>query len=135
MDSNCPVSTVQTDSGGVIVWECFFRHTPGLLIPIKHHLNATAYLGIVAEHVHPKLPDYNCCFLPDNAPYRKAQVSSNWFLKYNNNRSVSSHSHQISLIKTESNRACSGCERESCSMTVLSWEICTIYLDGMFSIP
>lgn len=111
MDPTSSVSAVQTDSGGVIVLECFFRQTPGLLIPIKHHLNATAYLGIVAEHVHPKLPGYNCCFLPDNAPYRKAQVSSNCFLEYHNNRLVSSQSHQVSLIKTESNRACSGCDR------------------------
>lgn len=27
--------------------------TRTLLIPTKHHLNATAYLTIVADHVHP----------------------------------------------------------------------------------
>ncbi len=34
--------------GGMFSW-----HTLGPLIPIEHRLNATAYLSIVADHVHP----------------------------------------------------------------------------------
>ncbi len=37
--------------GGVMVRGIFSWHTLGPLVPIKHHLNATAYLSIVADHV------------------------------------------------------------------------------------
>ncbi len=51
MDPSCLVSTVL--AGGVMVWGIFSWHTLGPLVPIEHHLNATAYLSIVADHVHP----------------------------------------------------------------------------------
>ncbi len=53
MDPSCFVSTVQADGGGVMVWGIFSWHTLGPLVPIEHQLNATAYLSIVANHVHP----------------------------------------------------------------------------------
>ncbi len=37
----------------VMVWGIFSWHTLGPLVPIEHCLNATAYLSIVADHVHP----------------------------------------------------------------------------------
>ncbi len=46
-------STVQAGGWGVTVWGIFSWHTLGLLVPIEHRLNATAYLSIVADHVHP----------------------------------------------------------------------------------
>ncbi len=52
MDPACLVSTVQA-GGGVIVWGVFSWHTLGPLVPIEHRLNATAYLSMVADHVHP----------------------------------------------------------------------------------
>ncbi len=36
-----------------MVWGIFSWHTLGLLVPIEHNLNTTAYLSIVADHVHP----------------------------------------------------------------------------------
>lgn len=39
--------------GGVMVWGIFSCHTLGSFIPIEHHLNATGYLNIVADRVHP----------------------------------------------------------------------------------
>ncbi len=51
MDPSCLVSTVQ--AGGVMVWGIFSWHTLGPLVPIEHRLNTTAYLSIVADHVHP----------------------------------------------------------------------------------
>ncbi len=53
MDPSCLVSTVQAGGGGVIMWGLFSWHTLGLLVPIEHRLNATVYLSIVADHVHP----------------------------------------------------------------------------------
>ncbi len=53
MDPSCRVSMVQAGGGGVMVWGRFFWHTFGPLILIKHRLNTTAYLSIVADHVHP----------------------------------------------------------------------------------
>ncbi len=54
MDSFCLVSTVQAGGGGgVMVWGIFSWHTLGPLVPIEHCLNTTAYLSIVADHVHP----------------------------------------------------------------------------------
>ncbi len=52
MDPSCLVSTVQA-AGGVMVRGIFSWHTLGLLEPIEHRLNTTAYLSIVADHVHP----------------------------------------------------------------------------------
>ncbi len=53
MDPSCLVSTVQAGRGDVKGWGIFYWHTLGLLVPIEHCLNTTAYLSIVADHVHP----------------------------------------------------------------------------------
>ncbi len=53
IDPSCLVSTVQ--AGGVMVWGIFSWHTLGPLVPIEHRLSSTAYLSIVADHVHPFL--------------------------------------------------------------------------------
>ncbi len=53
MDPSCFVSTVLAGGGGVMVWGIFSWHNLGLLVPIEHRLNTTAYLSIVADHVHP----------------------------------------------------------------------------------
>ena len=51
-----------------------------------NHLNATAYLTIVADHVHPFMvtmyPSSNGYFQYGNAPCHKAKVISNWFHKH-----------------------------------------------------
>ncbi len=53
MDPSCLVLTVQAGGGGVMVWGIFSWHTLGLLVPIEHRLNTTAYLSIVVDHVLP----------------------------------------------------------------------------------
>ncbi len=55
MDPSCLVSMVQAGGGGVMVWAIFSWHTLGPLVPIEHRLNATAYLSIVADYVHPSM--------------------------------------------------------------------------------
>jgi len=44
---------VQAGGGGVMVWKMFSWHTLGPLVSIGHRLNATTYLSIVSDHVHP----------------------------------------------------------------------------------
>ncbi len=86
MDQSCLVS-VQA-AGGVMVWGIFSWHTLGPLVPIEHRLNATDYLSIVADDVHPFMtsvyPSSDSYFQQDNAPCHKAQIISDWFLKHEN---------------------------------------------------
>ncbi len=88
MDPSCLVSTVQAAGGCVKVWGIFSWHTLVPLVPIEHHLNATAYLSIVADHVHPFMttvyPSSDGYFQQDNAPCHKAQIISDWFLEHDN---------------------------------------------------
>ncbi len=102
MDPSCLVSMVQAGGGGVMVWGIFSWHTLGLLVLIEHRLNATAYLSIVVDHVHPFMttvyPSSDVYFQQDNAPWHKAQIVTGFL-----NMTMSSlysnglHSHQISI--------------------------------------
>jgi len=79
--SRCFVSTVQAaGGGGVMVWGIFSWHTLGPLVPIEHCLNATAYLSIVSDHVHPFMttvyPFSDGYFQQDNMQCQKAQLVS-----------------------------------------------------------
>ncbi len=88
MDPSCLVSTVQAaGGGGVMVWGIFSWHTLGPLVPMEHRLNTTAYLSIVADHVHPFITTvYHLLmyFQQDNASCHKAQIISEWFLDHDN---------------------------------------------------
>ncbi len=88
MDPSCLVSTVHAGCGGVMVWGIFSWHTLVPLVPIEHYLNATAYLSIVADHVHPFMtivyPSSDGYIQQDNAPCHKAQIISDWFLEHDN---------------------------------------------------
>ncbi len=88
MDPSCLVSKVQAAAGGVMVWGIFSWQTLGPLVPIEHRLNATAYLSIVADHLHHFMitvyPSSDGYFQQDNAPCHKAQIISDWFLEHDN---------------------------------------------------
>ncbi len=109
MDPSCLVSTVQA-GGGVMVWGIFSWHTLGPLVPIGHHLNATAYLSIVADHVHPFMttvyPSSDVYFQQDNAHVTKLKSSQTGFLNM-----TWVHFNQMASIVTrsQSNRAPLGC--------------------------
>ncbi len=84
MDLTCLVSMIQA---AVMVWGIFSWHTLDLLVPIEHRFNSTAYLSIVADHVHPFMTTvYHLLmyFQQDNAPCHKAQIISDWFLEHDN---------------------------------------------------
>ncbi len=84
MDPSCLVLMVQAGGGGLMVWGIFSWHTLGPFVPIEHRLYATAYLSIVADHVHPFMttvyPSSDGYFQQYNAPCHKAQIISDWFL-------------------------------------------------------
>ncbi len=115
MDPSCLVSTVQAgagaDGGGVIVWGIFSGHTLGSLEPIEHRLNATIYLIIVADHVHPFMttvnPSSDGYFQQDNAPCHKAQIISDWFLEHDNEFTLLKWPPRVT--RSQSNRAPLGC--------------------------
>ncbi len=88
MDPSCLVSMVQAAGGGVMVWGIFSWHTLSPLVPIEHHLNATAYLSIDCWPC-PSLYDYSvlifwCYFQQNNAQCHAAQIISDWFLEHDN---------------------------------------------------
>ncbi len=88
MDPSCLDSMVQAAGGGVMVWGIFSWHTLGPLVPIEHCLNATAYVSIVTDHIHPFMttvyPSSDGYFQQDNAQCHKAQMISDWFLEHDN---------------------------------------------------
>ncbi len=87
MDPSCLVSVVQAGGGGVMVWGIFSWHTLGPLVPIEHRLNATVYLSIVADHVHPFMTTVypSSDATSSRIMHRhKAQIISDWFLEHDN---------------------------------------------------
>ncbi len=70
------------------MWGIFSWHTFGPLVTIEHRLNATVYLSIVTDQVHPFMttvyPSSDGYFQQDKAPCHKAQIISDWFLEHDN---------------------------------------------------
>jgi len=75
---------VQAGGVGVMEWGMFSWHTLGPLVPIGHRLNATAYLSIVSDHVHPFMatmyPFSDGYFQQDNAHVTKLESFQIGFL-------------------------------------------------------
>ncbi len=103
MDPSCLVSTIQAAGGGVMVWGIFSWHTLGPLVPIEHRLYATAYLSIVADHVHPFMttvyPSSDATSSRIMHHVRKLKSSQTGFLNMTMSSLYSNglHSHQISI--------------------------------------
>ncbi len=93
---------VQAGGGGLMVWGIFSWHSLGPLVPIEHRLNATAYLSIVADPIHPFMitvfPSSDGYFQWDNAPCHK-ESSQTGLLNMTMSSLYSNglHSHQISI--------------------------------------
>ncbi len=113
---------VQAAGGGVMVWGIFSWHTLGPFVPIEHHLNATAYLSIVADHVHPFMttvyPSSDDHFQQDNACH-KAQIISDWFLEHDDEFTLLKCSQQSPDLN-QIEQLWDVVEREICIMAVQS---------------
>ncbi len=87
-----------------------FGHTLGPLVPIEHRLNATAYLSIVADHIHPFMttvyPSSDGYFQQDNEPSQSSNhlrlVSWTW-------QWVHFTQMASTVTRSQSNRAPLGC--------------------------
>ncbi len=103
MDPSCLVSTVQADGGGVMMWGIFSMHTLVPLVPIEHCLNATSYLSIVTDHVHPFMttvyPSSDATSSRIMHHVTKLKSSQTGFLNMTMSSLCSNglHSHQISV--------------------------------------
>ncbi len=104
MDPSSLVSTVQAGGGGgVMVWGIFSWHTLGPLVPIEHRLNATAYLSIVADHVHPFMTTVYHLLMTTSSKIMhhvtklKSSQTGFWNMTMSSLYSNGLHSHQISI--------------------------------------
>lgn len=117
MDPSCLVSTVQAGGGGAMVWGIYSWRTLGPLLPIEHCVNITAYLSIIADHVHPfRTSVYSSSdgyFQQDNEPCHKAQIISDWFLEHDNEFT------ELEWPPKSPDR-----NPKPCGGDVLEWEIC-----------
>ncbi len=97
---------VQAGGGGVMVWGIFSWHTLGPLVPIEHSLNATVYLSIVADLVHPFMttvyPSSDATSSRTMHHVTKLKSSQTGFLNMTMSSLYSNglHSHQISIQKS-----------------------------------
>ncbi len=102
-DPSCLVSMVQAGGDGVMVWGIFSWHTLGPLIPIEHSLNTSAYLSIVADHVHPFMTTVYHLLIATSSRIMhhvtKLKSSQTGFLHMTMSSLYSNtlHSHQISI--------------------------------------
>ncbi len=102
MNPFCLVSTVHA-AGGVMVWGIFSWHTLGPLVPIEQRLNATVYLSIVADHVHPFITTVYHLLMATSSRIMhhvtKSKSSQTGFLNMIMSSLYSNglHSHQISI--------------------------------------
>ncbi len=81
-------STVQAGGGGVMVCGIFSWHTLGSLVPMEHRLNTTAYLSIVADHVHPFMTTVYHLLMATSSRIMhhvtNLESSQDWFLEHDN---------------------------------------------------
>ena len=73
-------------------------------VPIDHRLNATDFLSIVSDRVHPfsptVYPSSDGYFQQDNASCDKAQIISNWFLEHDDEFTVTLMASTVTRSKS-----------------------------------
>ncbi len=111
MDPPCLVSTVQAGGGSGVMGGGYFLGTLWApLVPIEHRLNTTAYLSIVADHVHPFLTTVTHLLMATSSRIMhrvtKLKSSQTGFL---NMTRVHFTQMAFTVTRSQSNRAPLGC--------------------------
>ena len=79
------------------MWGVFCWHTIGPLIKVEQRLNATGYLNIIANQVHPFMaavyPSMNGFLQQDNSPCHKTRIVQEWFHE---------HDHEFRFLPAQS---------------------------------
>ncbi|GFX37116.1 transposable element Tcb2 transposase [Trichonephila clavipes] len=79
----CTVGHTQAGSGGIMLWGMFSWVTLGPVVVVEQTMNATGYLKIIADQLHPYMayvfPAGNGMFQMDNAPCQKSEIVLEWF--------------------------------------------------------
>ncbi len=134
--------------GGVMVWGIFSWHTLGPLVPIEpHRLNGTAYLSIVADHVHVFMSTVYPFLMATSSRIMhhatKLKSPQTGFLNMTMSSLYSNglHSHQISIRKSTfgmwwNGRVHHGCAADKSAETVWCYHVnMDQNLWGMFPTP
>ncbi|GFW51764.1 transposable element Tc1 transposase [Trichonephila clavipes] len=81
----CTVGHTQAGGGSIMLWGTFSWTFLGPVVVVKHTMNATGYLNIITDQLHPYVasvfPAGNGMFQQDNAPCHKAKIVLEWFQK------------------------------------------------------
>ncbi len=105
MDPSCLVTTVRAGGGGVLVRGIFSWHTLGLLVPIEHRLNATAYRVLLLTMYTPLWLQCTHILMATSSRkmhhFTKLKSSQTGFLNMTMSSLYSNglHIHQISIQK------------------------------------
>ncbi|GFX09605.1 transposable element Tcb1 transposase [Trichonephila clavipes] len=79
----CTVGHTQACDGSIMLWETFSWASLGPMVVVEQTMNATGYLNIIADQLHPYMacvfPAGNGMFQQDNAPCQKAIIVLEWF--------------------------------------------------------
>ncbi|GFW86552.1 transposable element Tcb2 transposase [Trichonephila clavipes] len=80
------VSHTQAGGGIIMLWGTFSWVFLGPVVVVEKIINATGYLNIIADQLHPYMasvfPAGNGMFQQDNNPYQKAKIVLEWFQEH-----------------------------------------------------
>ncbi|GFW42147.1 transposable element Tcb1 transposase [Trichonephila clavipes] len=82
----CTVGHTQAGGGSTMLWGTFSWAFLGPVVVVDQTMNATGYLNIVADQLHPYIASAflagNGMFQQDNAPCHKAKIVLEWFQEH-----------------------------------------------------
>jgi len=84
--SQCTVGHAQADGGDIMLSGTFSWASLGPMVVVEQTMNATEYLNIIADQLHPYMdsvfPAGNGMFQQDNAPCHKPKIVLGSFLEH-----------------------------------------------------
>ncbi|GFV63316.1 transposable element Tc1 transposase [Trichonephila clavipes] len=83
----CTVSHTQAGGGSIMLWGTFSWAFLGPVVVVEQTMNATGYLNIIADQLHPYMasvfPAGNAMFQQNNASCQKVKIMLEWFQEHN----------------------------------------------------